>query len=83
MIDGTRKDDLEQLSAMLQNPYISHKARYEIEETMHKIINQSVPLTSLRQRLVNATRAGDVGAIRKIQAHIHAVRQQETQGQEF
>lgn len=83
MIDGTRKDDLEQLSEMLQNPNISHRARYEIEETMHKLVNQSVPLTSLRERLINATRAGDVGAIRRIQAHIHAVRQQETNGHEF
>lgn len=81
-MDRTRKYDLEELSIMLkQNPTAG--AKREIEEIMHKVINQSAPITSLREELVKATRGGDVPRIKKIQAHIHAIRMEETNGREF
>ena len=82
-MDRSRRYDLEELSKMLQDPYRSRQAKREIEETIYKLAHTSAPIRSLRERLVNATRAGDVAEIRKIQAHIHAVRQQETNGREF
>jgi uncharacterized coiled-coil DUF342 family protein len=82
-MDRTRKYDLEQLSEMLKDPRTSPRARREIEETMHKIINTSAPIRSLREELVNATRGGDVLRIRKIQQHIQAIRMDETNGKEF
>jgi hypothetical protein len=81
-MDGSRRYDLEELSKMLKgNP--TRQARREIEETIYKIAHTSAPINSLRERLIKATRGGDVIEIRKIQAHIHAIRQQETNGKEF
>lgn len=82
-MDYGRKNDLEDLAKLLQRGDLSTRARAEIEETMHKIANQSAPITSLRERLIRATRAGDVGEIRKIQHHIQKVRQDETYGREW
>jgi hypothetical protein len=83
LMDRTRKFDLEQLSEMLNDPRTSPRVRREIEETIHKLVNTSAPIQSLREELINATRGGDVPRIRKIQEHIHAIRMQETNGREF
>lgn len=82
-LDQSRNYDLEQLAEMLTDTRQTPKAREEIERTMYAIVHQSTPITSLRERLVRAVRAGDTGTIRKIQMHIQAIRQQETNGREF
>ena len=82
-MDRTRKFDLEYLSKELQRGGLTSRERREIEETMYKIINTSAPLQSLREELINAARGGDVDRLRKVQAHIHRVRQEETNGREI
>lgn len=82
-LDRSRQYDLEQLGAMLQDPWRSKLAKHEIEEVMYKIINQSTEITYLREQLVRATRGGDTRAIKQLQHHIQAIRQQETKGKEF
>lgn len=82
-MDESRHYDLEELSQMLNDPHRSKQAKREIEETMYKIVHTSAPIRSLREELIKATRGGDVPRIRKIQAHIHAIRQEETNGREF
>lgn len=82
-MDRTRKFDLEELSKMLQEPWRSRQNKREIEETIDKLVNTSAPIRSLREELMRASRGGDIDRVKKIQAHIHAVRQEETNGREF
>jgi hypothetical protein len=42
------------------------------------MLNTSVPIQSLREDLVRAMQHNDIDRVRKIQRHIHAVRQRET-----
>lgn len=83
MTDATRQHDLEQLAVMRNDQKLSRNARHEVEETIHKVANQSSAITEVRQRLVNATRGGDTKAIEKFQSQIHHIRQRETNGREF
>ena len=83
MIDRTRKFDLEELSKMLKESWRSRQNIREIEETIYKLAHTSAPIQSLREELVRATKGGDIDRIRKRQAHIHAIRQGETNGREF
>ena len=83
MDDRTRKFDLEYLSKELRRGGLTSWEKKEIERTIHKIINTSAPIQSLREELTLAARGGDVDRIRKIQAHIHRIRQEETNGREI
>lgn len=85
-LDHGRLEDLEQLSAMLREPWkfgLSQKGQAEVKWTIQKIIHQSAPIKSLRDKLIQATRAGDTKEIRKIQEHIHAINMEESRGHDF
>lgn len=82
MTDRTRLDDLEILSKELERANTEHDRR-DIQEAINRIMRTSVPIQSLRDDLVRATRARDHRQVKKIVAHINYIRQNETYGKEI
>ncbi len=79
MIDYARQFDLEDLDRLSKEAKTtSEKERYQ--KLAHKIINQSTTITSLRNEMTQAFRAGDFGKVKRIRLHIQAVRLEETRG---
>lgn len=81
-MDYSRIKDLEILTTERKKANTEWDRR-EIDHTIERIMRESVPLRSLREDLVRATRAGDRVAVKKIVMHINRVRQDETYGKEI
>lgn len=82
MTDRTRKFDLEYLAEQRKKARTAREIE-EIDRTIYKLVRTSAPIQSLREELMKAARGGDVLRMRKIQEHIHRVRQEETNGREI
>lgn len=81
-MDQSRLKDLEILTTERKKANTEWDRR-DIDRTIERIMRESVPLRSLREDLVKATRAGDRVAVKKIVMHINRVRQDETYGKEI
>ena len=64
-----RAGELERLNRDRNNPKLPHIVRDRADRAYAKIVEQmkDKKLMSMRERLINATRAGDMDAARKIQ----------------
>lgn len=82
MTDWTRKFDLEELASARRNAN-SQAEREHYERIADRIIRESAPIKSLREKLMLAVRANDVRAVKRIEAHIHAIRLDETNGKSW
>lgn len=81
-MDYGRLKDLEILSEGLKQAKSSSEKR-DIEQVINRIMKTSVPIQSLREKLIKATAVNDRPAIKRIVAHINYVRQNETYGKEI
>lgn len=78
-IDTGRQYDLEDLDKLIkESKTVGEKERYE--KQAYKIMNQSTTITSLRNEMIQAFRARDMGKVRRIRLHIQAARLDETRG---
>ena len=66
MTDKTRQGDLEYLSKVIKNPMKSSGERREAKISMHKIVNESGKVRSMREKLVKEMRAGNTDNVRDI-----------------
>lgn len=81
-MDYGRQHDLEILTNEYEKAPYQHD-KDEILGVMKRIMRTSVPINSLREDLLKATRVGDRPAVKRIIAHIQKIRQDETYGREI
>lgn len=81
-LDYGRQKDLELLYKEYEKAPYKHD-REEIERTIDRILRTSVPIRSLRQKLLLATHAKDRRAVKKIIMEINYHKQNETYGREI
>ena len=70
MTDKTRTSDLEYLHGVIKNPYTSSGERKEAEVSLHKIVNESGLVRSMRERLVKEMRDGNTANVRDINEYV-------------
>jgi hypothetical protein len=81
-MDYGRKMDLEELALAIDRAS-SVGEREHLERLAYRITHESAPIQSLRERLLLAFRARDMGTVKRIQAHIHAIKMEETYGKSW
>lgn len=78
-LDYGRQQDLIELTAAMRAAKTVREKEY-LEQIAYRITNQTTTISSLRQELMGAFRAKDLGKVRRLQEHIHRVRLEETRG---
>lgn len=77
--DYSRRVDLIELTQAIRNAR-SHAEKEALEKVMHRIVNESTQVRSLRNELLDAIRHNDRGKVKRVQAHLHSIRLNETAG---
>lgn len=78
-LDYGRLQDLEDLTKAIKEAQTQGE-RDHLKKIMERILSQSVSVTSLRNDLIKATKAGDDRTVKRLTDHIQRVRQEETAG---
>ena len=81
-LDYGRIKDLEILADGIKNARNVGERQY-LEKIAFKVMNESVKVKSLRKELLGAFRVRDMAKVKRIQAHIAAVRLDETGGKSW
>jgi len=78
-IDYGRTVDLKELAVGIKNAR-SKAEREHLERIVYRILKESTKVSSLRSELIAAFRVKDMSKVRRLQAHIQAVKLDETRG---
>lgn len=78
-MDSSRKFDLEDVAEAIKRARSVSEREY-YEHLMYRLVNESTSVTSLRNDLIAAMRAGDTRVVKRIRDHINYVRAEETMG---